>query len=154
MPRRSAPGPARATDTFAPAVDPATKGVSTPLVTVTGRLLDPAGRFVWEEATNAGFAGEGRRYDLKPRGDDRGPEADAEARPPRVQVKAAGGAVKLVDEAGNLVAEVVVCYRSGKYVMEGDWPSDEEIERRLREDRRYTVEEVRERIRKLRKAHG
>lgn len=72
----------------------------------------------------------------------------------RDKLLAAGGAAKLVDEAGNLVAEVVVCYRSGKYVMEGDWPSDEEIERRLREGKRYSVAEVNERIRQLREAHG
>ena len=49
------------------------EGVSTPVVTFTWRLLDPAGQAVWEGTAKAGFAGEGSRYFLKQRGDGLGP---------------------------------------------------------------------------------
>jgi hypothetical protein len=40
----------------------------------------------------------------------------------------------------------------GPYVIEGEWPSEEEIERRLREDRRFTAAQVEDRLRKLKEA--
>ena len=73
--------------------------------------------------------------------------------PTRDRLLAAGGTVELVDEAGNPVGKAVVYIRSGNYFVD-DWPSDEEIDRRLREGKRYSVAEVNERIRQLREAHG
>jgi hypothetical protein len=40
----------------------------------------------------------------------------------------------------------------GPYVVEGEWPSDEEIDRRLREGRRFSAAQVEERLRKLKEA--
>ncbi len=55
------------------------------------------------------------------------------------------GAVDVKDESGTVIGKF---YRSGPptppagYVIEGEWPSDEEIDRALREDRRYSVAEM------------
>ena len=73
----------------------------------------------------------------------------------RERFLAAGGVAEVRDESGELVGKF---YRSGPpappagYVIEGEWPSDEEIDRRLREERSYTPEEVMERLRGLRDA--
>ena len=74
--------------------------------------------------------------------------------PTRDKLLAAGGAIELVDEAGNPVGRFVKYTRVEKHVLGPDWPSDEEIDRRLREDKRYTVAEVNERIHKLGEALG
>lgn len=82
---------------------------------------------------------------------------------------AAGQVVEIRDEAGQLLGQFTAAPMLGEirdetgqvilrfpaaeptvYVMEGDWPSDEEIERRVREDPRYTPEQVMERLRSLR----
>ncbi|MBX9581715.1 MAG: hypothetical protein K2X87_15540 [Gemmataceae bacterium] len=67
---------------------------------------------------------------------------------------AAGETVEMVDEAGNLVGRFVKHTRVTSEMLGDDWPSDEELDRRLREDRRYTVAEVEERIQQLREKYG
>lgn len=55
------------------------------------------------------------------------------------------GPVNVVDESGAVIGRFV---RSGPpspppgYVIEGEWLSDDEVERSLREDRTYTVAEM------------
>ncbi|MBY0513721.1 MAG: hypothetical protein K2P78_07390 [Gemmataceae bacterium] len=72
--------------------------------------------------------------------------------PTRDKLLAAGGKVELRDEAGEVIGRFVKYTRIGKYVVEGDWPSDEEIDRRLREGRTFTAAEVEDRLRKLKEA--
>jgi hypothetical protein len=67
---------------------------------------------------------------------------------------AAGETVEMVDEAGNPVGRFVKYTRIGKYVVEGEWPSDEELDRRLREGKRIPAAEVEERLRKLKEILG
>jgi hypothetical protein len=74
--------------------------------------------------------------------------------PTRDKLLAAGGVVEVRDEAGNPIGKFVKYTRVGPYLVEGDWPSDEEIERRLRESKRYTAAEVEERLRKLKEVLG
>jgi hypothetical protein len=55
------------------------------------------------------------------------------------------GAVDVKDESGAVIGKF---YRSGPptppdgYVIEGEWLSDEEVERSLRDDRTYSVAEM------------
>jgi hypothetical protein len=72
----------------------------------------------------------------------------------RDKLLAASGVVEVRDEAGNLIGQFTKFTQMGPYVIEGEWPSEEEIERRLREDRRYTAAQVEERLRKLKEALG
>lgn len=65
-----------------------------------------------------------------------------------------GGKVEVRDESGALVCRVTRAKDAWPapppgYVMDGEWPSDEEIERRMREGKRYTIEQVLERLRSL-----
>ena len=74
----------------------------------------------------------------------------------RDKILAAGNVVEFRDEAGNLIgrfsrADGPPTPPPG-YVIEGDWPSDEEIERRLRESNRYTAAEVEAFIAGMRRA--
>lgn len=73
----------------------------------------------------------------------------------REKLLAAGSVVEFRDESGVLIGRFARTDGPPTpppgYVIEGDWPSDEEIERRLRESKRYTAEEVMERLRQLRK---
>lgn len=68
---------------------------------------------------------------------------------------AAGSVVEFRDESGKLIGRFARTDGPPTpppgYEIIGDWPSDEEIERRLREDKRYTTDEVMERLRQLRK---
>ena len=64
----------------------------------------------------------------------------------REKLLAAGDAAELRDEAGNLVGRFS---RSDGppapppgYEIVGEWPSNDEIERRLRDSKRYTAAEV------------
>lgn len=65
------------------------------------------------------------------------------------------GPVEVRDESGALVGRF---YRSGPpvppagYVIEGEWPSDEEIDRALREDRSYSVAEMNTFVEELKRA--
>ena len=73
----------------------------------------------------------------------------------RDKLLAAGGVVEFRDEAGNLVGRFARTDGPPDappgYEIVGDWPSDEEIDRRLRESKRYSAAEVEERLRRLRK---
>ncbi len=72
----------------------------------------------------------------------------------REKLLAAHGTVEVHDEAGNPIGRFVKYTRIGSYVVEGEWPSNEEIERRLREGRTVSAAEVEERLRKLKEALG
>jgi hypothetical protein len=72
----------------------------------------------------------------------------------RILAAAAGnGVVELRDETGTLVAKVVRPLGPPTpppgYVIEGEWPSDEELDRRMREDKRYSTAEVVAHLRRL-----
>ena len=68
-----------------------------------------------------------------------------------------GGQVELRDESGRLLARST---RAGEgppvpppgYEIIGEWPSDEELDRIRREEPSYTVEQVMNRLRRLRDA--
>ncbi len=72
--------------------------------------------------------------------------------PTRDKLLAAGSEVELRDESGEVIGKFVKLTRIGKYVIEGEWPSDEELDRRMREGRTFTAAEVEERLRKLKEA--
>ncbi len=71
---------------------------------------------------------------------------------------AAGGQLELKNGKGEVVARfkrvgIPPAPRRG-YVIEGDWPTDEEIDRRLPEGPWVSAAEVEARLRKLREEHG
>src|SRR5689334_9947035 len=88
----------------------------------------------------------------------------------RDKLLAAGKVAEIRDESGQVIGQFVVTLpllgevRDGTgrlvtrfpaasptvRVMEGEFPSDEEIARRLREEKSYTPEQVMERLRSLR----
>ena len=72
--------------------------------------------------------------------------------PTRDKFLAAKGTVEVRDEAGALIGQFTKLTQIGPYVVEGEWPSDEEINRRLREGKRFTAAQVEERLRKLKEA--
>jgi hypothetical protein len=76
----------------------------------------------------------------------------------RDKILAAGGVVEFRDEAGNLIGRFARTdgppIPPAGYEIVGDWPSDEEIDRRERESKMYTAAEVEERLRQLRKGQG
>ncbi|HVK18375.1 MAG TPA: hypothetical protein VM533_15675 [Fimbriiglobus sp.] len=72
--------------------------------------------------------------------------------PTRDKLLAAGGTAELQDEAGNPIGKFVKYTQVGPYLVEGEWPSDEELDRRLREGKRIPAAEVEARLRKLRDA--
>jgi hypothetical protein len=72
----------------------------------------------------------------------------------RDKLLAAGGEVEVRDESGAVIGKFVKYTRIGPYFVEGEWPSDEELDRRTRESKRYSAAEVEERLRKLKEALG
>lgn len=74
--------------------------------------------------------------------------------PTRDRLLGAGGEVEVRDESGAVIGKFVRFTRMGQYLIEGEWPSDEEIDRRLREGTFFTAAEVEERLRKLKEALG
>ena len=72
----------------------------------------------------------------------------------REKLLSATGEVELRDENGVLLVKGVrplgPPVPPPGYEIDGEWPSDEEIERRLREGKWYTTEQVLERLRALR----
>jgi len=68
----------------------------------------------------------------------------------RAKLLAAGDLAEIRDESGQVIGRFLAAPPPVIYVMEGELPSDEEIDRRLREDRSFTTEEVMERLRSLR----
>jgi hypothetical protein len=59
--------------------------------------------------------------------------------------------VEVRDESGAVVGRFIRSQRAEDYEILGELASEEEIERRRREDPRYTAEQVEERLRRLRK---
>jgi len=72
--------------------------------------------------------------------------------PTRDKLLAVGGTAEIRDESGALIGQFTKLTQIGPYVVEGEWPSDQEIDRRLREGRRFTAAQVEERLRKLKEA--
>jgi hypothetical protein len=74
----------------------------------------------------------------------------------RDKLLAAGnGVVAVQDESGKLIGRFVVDgppVPPPGYVIEGEWPSDEEVDRRLREDKRYSAAEVEAFLKGMRRA--
>lgn len=68
----------------------------------------------------------------------------------RAKLLAAGDLAEIRDEHGQVIGRFLAAPPPVVYVMEGELPSDEEIDRRLREDRGFTTDEVMERLRTLR----
>jgi hypothetical protein len=88
----------------------------------------------------------------------------------KAKLLGAGKVVEIHDEAGHVLGQFVttapllgeVRDGAGKLVvrfpapeptvvvMQGEYPSEEELDRRLREDKSYTAEQVMERLRSLR----
>jgi hypothetical protein len=68
----------------------------------------------------------------------------------RAKLLAAGDLAQIRDEHGQVIGRFLATPPPVVYVMEGELPSDEEIDRRLREGRSFTPEEVMERLRSLR----
>ncbi|HEY2784124.1 MAG TPA: hypothetical protein VGJ05_04040 [Fimbriiglobus sp.] len=62
-----------------------------------------------------------------------------------------GETVELTDEAGVVVGRFTPVYDPTRYQIVGEWASDEERRRRVREGKRYTAEEVEARLRGLNK---
>ena len=69
----------------------------------------------------------------------------------RAKLLAAGQAIEFRDEAGNLVRRFVAIANGSPSTPEDIEPSEEELDRREREERRYTSEQVLDRLRGLRK---
>ena len=74
--------------------------------------------------------------------------------PTRDRLLGAGSQVEIRDESGAVIGKFVRFTRMGKYLVEGEWPSDEELDRRTREGKRVTAAQVEERLRKLKEALG
>ena len=68
----------------------------------------------------------------------------------RDQLRAARDTIEFRDRQGRLLAQLPVAVLPPD---ESDFPSDEEIDRRMREGRSYSPEEVMERLRSLRGRH-
>ena len=67
----------------------------------------------------------------------------------RNKLLAAGATAEIRDESGSLIGRFVADPRA-LYEIEGPEVSDEELDRREREDREYTPDEVMQRLRELR----
>lgn len=74
--------------------------------------------------------------------------------PTRDKLLSAGGEIEIRDESGAVIGRFTKLTRVGEHLVEGDWPSDEELDRRLREGNWYSAAEVEERLRKLKEALG
>lgn len=74
--------------------------------------------------------------------------------PTRDRLIGAGGETLVRDEAGTIIGRFTRFTRIGEHLIEGEMPSDEELNRRVREGRRYSTVEVLERLQKLKEALG
>ena len=74
--------------------------------------------------------------------------------PTRDRLLGAGSEVEVQDETGTVIGRFTKLTRVGEHLVEGEWPSDEELDRRAREGTRYSAAEVEERLRKLKGALG
>ena len=68
----------------------------------------------------------------------------------RDQMLAAGKEALIQDPSGRVIGRFVA--ETSNDPEADDWPSDEELDRRTRESRRFTPEQVMERLRSLRKS--
>jgi hypothetical protein len=69
----------------------------------------------------------------------------------QIVTAADGEVVELADEAGVVVARCTPVYDPTRYEIVGEWASEDEIRRRIRDDPTYTAEQVINRLRSLRK---
>lgn len=69
----------------------------------------------------------------------------------RAKLLAAGTAVEFRDEAGNVIRRFVDVAGRTSSAAEDVEPTEEELDRREREERRFTADEVLDRLRGLRK---
>ena len=67
------------------------------------------------------------------------------------QLLDAKGEIEFRDQAGNLIVSCRKLTNVRELVVDGEWPSDEELDRIEREDGEHTVEEVKARLRGLTK---
>lgn len=74
--------------------------------------------------------------------------------PTRDRLLGAGVSTFVRDESGAVIGRFTKLTRVGEHLVEGDIPSDEELDRRVREGKRYSAIEVEERLRKLAEAVG
>jgi len=74
--------------------------------------------------------------------------------PTRERLLGAGGQVEIRDESGEVIGRFTKFTRVGEHVVEGEMPSDDELDRRMREGKWYSAAEVAERLRKLKEALG
>ena len=72
--------------------------------------------------------------------------------PTRDRLLGAGGEVEVRDEAGAVIGRFTKYTRIAGHLVVDDIPPDEELDRRAREGKRYSGEEVLERLRKLKEA--
>lgn len=70
----------------------------------------------------------------------------------RDRLLGAGEQVEVRDESGALIGKFIKITQVGQHLIEGEWPSDEELDRRTREGKRFTAAQVEERLRKLKEA--
>ena len=70
--------------------------------------------------------------------------------PIRDQLLAAGEVAELKDSPGRVLGRFVAL-PPAVYVVEGELPSEEELDRRTRESRRFTTDQVIEHLRSLRR---
>jgi hypothetical protein len=66
----------------------------------------------------------------------------------------AGDQVEVRDESGAVIGCFTKLTRVGEHLIEGQLPSNDELDRRSREGKRYSAVEVAERLRKLKEALG
>jgi len=68
----------------------------------------------------------------------------------------AGPGIDIWDSTGKLVGEFYktgLAYRPDGYILDGEWLSDEEMDRRMNEGRWYSVAEVDAFMEELKRAH-
>jgi hypothetical protein len=65
------------------------------------------------------------------------------------KLRTANDVSEIRDESGKLLGRFVPAPASIIYVVEGEIPSDEELDRQMREGKRHTPEEVLQRLRSL-----
>jgi hypothetical protein len=72
----------------------------------------------------------------------------------RARLLGAGTEVEVRNESGELLGRFTKLTRVGDQLVEGDWPSDGELDRRKKEGKWYGAAEVEERFRKMKEALG
>jgi hypothetical protein len=70
----------------------------------------------------------------------------------REKLLAARGSVELQDDSGEPIGRFVKYTRVGKYIIEGEMPTDEELDRVLKDEKFVTAAAVEERLQRLKEA--